>query len=125
MDSVGAYLAGVPEERRVELQSVRRAVLEHLPAGYEEQVVWNMLCYVVPHSAFPQGYHCDPSKPLMYAALAAQKNYCSLYLMSVYGDEATSAWFREEHAKRGKKLDMGKSCVRFKSASDLDLELIG
>lgn len=84
-----------------------------------------MIAYSVPHSVFPAGYHCDPSQPLMFAALASQKNHMVIYLMSVYGDEACERWFRESWAKSGKKLDMGKACVRFKRLEDVALEVIG
>ena len=120
-----AYLEGLTPEKRREIEVVRRTILANLPAGYEERIKGSMIAYVVPHSILPQGYHCDPSMPLMYAGLTAQKNYNSLYLMGAYGDAATGAWFRGEHVKRGKKLDMGKACVRFKAASDLELDLIG
>ena len=74
---------------------------------------YGMIAYSVPHSVFPAGYHCDPSQPLMFAALASQKNHMVVYLMCVYGDEECERWFRESWAKSGKKLDMGKACVRF------------
>ena len=84
-----------------------------------------MIGYYVPHRVHPAGYHCDPRQPLPFAALASQKNYMSLYLMCVYADSAHSEWFRQAWARTGKKLDMGKACVRFKKVDDLALDVIG
>lgn len=123
--SVEEYLASLPEDRRHAVSAVRDAILKNLPEGYEEGMQYGMIGYFVPHSIFPAGYHCDPKQPLNYAALASQKNYMSLYLMCVYGDEGTKAWFREAYLATGKKLDMGASCVRFKKLDDLPLEVIG
>ena len=123
--SVEEYLAQIPEERRSELNKVREVILKNLPEGYAECVQYGMLGYVVPHSIYPAGYHCDPKQALQYAALGNQKNYMSLYLMSVYGDMATREWFEKAYAESGKKLDMGKACVRFKKADDLPLDVIG
>jgi len=120
--TVEEYLESLPEERRTTVEAVRRVILENLPEGYEETMQYGMISYVVPLSRYPNTYN---GQPLAYVALAAQKNYISLYLMGIYGDESHANWFREEHKKRGKKLDMGKSCVRFKRLEDLDLELVG
>jgi hypothetical protein len=116
------YLQALPDDRREALSRVRAVVRKHLPAGYAEFVSWGMLNYGVPLSRFPNTYN---GQPLCYAALAAQKNYCSLYLMSVYGDKQHETRLREGFAAAGKKLDMGKSCVRFRSSDDLPLELVG
>ncbi len=86
---------------------------------------YGMIGYYVPHRVYPAGYHCDPKQPLPFAGLASQKNYMAVYLMCVYSDEKHAEWFRREWAKTGKKLDMGKSCIRFKKLDDLPLELIG
>jgi hypothetical protein len=118
---VDAYISGLPEDRRQEFETVRNVVLEHLPEGYEERFGGSMILYVVPNTR----YHCNPKQPLMYAGLAAQKNYHSLHLLAMYMDEEATAWFKGEHEKRGKKLKMGKGCVNFVKAADLDLELIG
>jgi hypothetical protein len=123
--SVEDYLAAMPEERRAALDAVRQTIRKNLDSDYEEGMQYGMISYYVPHRVYPPGYHCDPKQPLMFAALASQKNYCSLYLMSIYGSEEAANWFREEWAKSGKKLDMGKSCIRFQSAGDLPLPLIG
>jgi hypothetical protein len=88
-------------------------------------MLYGMIGYAVPHRVWPHGYHCDPSKPLMMAALASQKNCLTVYLMSVYGDKAERAWFQEAWAKSGKRLDMGGACVRFRTAGDAALEVIG
>jgi hypothetical protein len=123
--SVDTYLAGLPAERRAALAAVRAEILAHLPAGYEEGMQYGMIGYYVPHSVFPAGYHGDPTQPLPFAHLGAQKSHMALYLMSVYGDPALQAWFVEEYKRSGKKLDMGKACVRFATLGDLPLELIG
>ena len=116
------YLAGLPDERRTALQAVRDVVLANLPAGYEEGIQYGMIGYYVPLSRCPKTYN---GQPLSYVGIASQKHYMSLYLMGVYGDESASAWFREAYQQTGKRLDMGKSCVRFKKLEDLPLDLVG
>jgi len=123
--TVEEYLAGLPEDRRAAISAVRDVIRANLPDGYVETVQYGGIGYVVPHTLFPPGYHCDPTQPLTLAILASQKNYMSLYLMTVYGDAATAEWFRAAYAASGKKLDMGKSCVRFKKLEDLPLDVIG
>lgn len=123
--TVDEYLALLPDDRRDALEAVREVILANLPEGYEETMCYGMIGYVVPHSLFPAGYHCDPKQPLSYAGLASQKNHMSLYLMTVYGDAPTAEWFKSAFTAAGKKLDMGKSCVRFKKVSDLPLDVIG
>jgi uncharacterized protein YdhG (YjbR/CyaY superfamily) len=123
--TVDEYLAALPADRRATISAVRDVILAHLPEGYAECIQYGMIAYVVPHTLYPPGYHCDPSKPLQYAGLASQKNHMALYLMTVYGDPATEQWFRKAYAAAGKKLDMGKSCVRFKTVEDLPLDVIG
>ena len=122
--TVDEYLASLPEDRRSAINAVRTVILSHLPEGYAECIQCGMIAYVVPHSLYPAGYHCDPRQPLQYAALASQKNYMALYLMSVYGDPNTEQWFRKAYQASGKKLDMGKSCVRFRKLEDLPLDVI-
>ena len=109
--------------RRVD-EAVRQVILENLDEDYEEGIQYGMIGYYVPHQVYPAGYHCDPKQPLPFAGLASQKNYMSLYLMCTYGDSGLSRWFRAAWAKTGKKLDMGKSCVRFKRLDDLALDVI-
>jgi len=130
--TVQAYLRSLPADRRAAISAVRDVILKNLDPSYEEGMQYGMIGYYVPHSVYPKGYHCDPKQPLPFAMLASQKNYMSLYLMCVYGggdDESAGSkharWLREAWAKTGKKLDMGKSCIRFKKAEDLPLELIG
>ena len=120
--TVTEYLAELPAERRTTIATVRAVVRKNLPKGYKESIGYGMICYSVPLSAYPDTYN---GQPLCYAALAAQKNYCALYLMNVYGDSATAKAFRDGFERAGKKLDMGKSCVRFKTADDLPLDVIG
>jgi hypothetical protein len=123
--TVEQYLGELPEDRREAIEAVRRVILENLPQGYEEGMQYGMIGYFVPHSVYPPGYHCDPKQPLPFAGLASQKNYVSIYLMCVYGHPEHEAWFRQAWAKTGKKLDMGKSCVRFKRIDDVPLKVIG
>lgn len=120
--TVDDYLADLSLEDRREIEAVRRVILQNLPKGYEETIDFGMLSYVVPFQALPDTYN---GHPLPYVALAAQKNHRSLYLMNVYGDAATGRWFRQAYEASGKRLDMGKSCVRFKRAEDLPLDVIG
>ena len=123
--TVEEYLKNLPEDRRAAISAVRRVILANLPKGYEECMSYGMIGYVVPHSIYPAGYHCDPKLPMPFANLASQKNHMALYLMCCYGDPATERWFRKAWSAAGKKLDMGKSCVRFKKLEDVSLEVIG
>jgi len=123
--TVEAYLAELPEDRREAISAVRDVIRENLPEGYAEGMAYGMIGYHVPHEVYPAGYHCDPKQPLPFAALASQKNHMALYLMCVYGDAGTEAWFRKEWAATGKKLDMGKSCVRFRKLADVPLAVVG
>jgi hypothetical protein len=131
--TVKEYLASLPEDRRAAIEAVREVILKNLDKKYQETMQYGMIGYSVPLSVYPPGYHCTPDTPLPFAGLASQKNYMSLYLMSLYcgcgGTEDAAAehaaWFRDEWKKTGKKLDMGKSCIRFKKVEDLPLELIG
>lgn len=123
--TVKDYLAELPRDRRDAVNAVRKVILKNLPEGFEETMLYGMICYVVPFKLFPAGYHCDPTQPLCYAGLASQKNHMALYLMCVYGHEKTREWFVQAYQASGKKLDMGKSCVRFKKLADLPLDVIG
>ncbi|HRJ26682.1 MAG TPA: DUF1801 domain-containing protein [Fimbriimonadaceae bacterium] len=123
--TVEQYIAELPEDRRAAIEAVRAEILRNLPPGYEEQMLYGMISYVVPHSILPEGYHCNPKDPLTYAALANQKNHMAVYLMCQYGNEAEMKWVSEAYAATGKKLDMGKSCVRFKKLENLALDVIG
>jgi len=123
--TVRDYLASLPEDRRKGIEAVRKVIRANLDKQYEEGMLYGMIGYAVPHRVWPSGYHCDPSKPLMMAALASQKNCLTVYLMSVYGDKAERAWFQKAWAKSGKKLDMGGACVRFRTAGEAALDVIG
>ena len=120
--SVEEYLAELEEGRRAAISAVRAVILENLPAGFEETMQFGMISYVVPLSVVAETYN---GQPLMYIALASQKQYMSLYLTRVYGDAAWAAWFRQRYLATGKKLNMGKSCVRFRKLEDLPLDLVG
>jgi hypothetical protein len=120
--TVKDYLKELPEDRRATLAAVRKVILRNLPKGYHETMNWGMICYEIPLERYPDTYNGQPLAPV---ALAAQKNHLALYLMAVYGDEKQLAWLREQFQKAGKKLDMGKSCVRFRKLDDLPLDAIG
>ena len=119
---VDQYLDELPEDRRQALTAVRRVVLDHLPAGFEEVMQYGMISYVVPLDRFPSTYN---GQPLAVASLASQKRHMALYLMGIYGDEDNQTWLRQQWATTGKKLDMGKSCLRFRSLDDLALDVVG
>jgi len=123
--TVKDYLAELPEDRRAAMQTVREVILKNLDKDFEEGMQYGMIGYYVPHSVYPPGYHCDPTKPLGFAHLASQKNYMALYMMCLYSDADQLKQFQTEWKKAGKKLDMGKSCIRFKKLEDLALEVIG
>ena len=120
--SVEDYLSELDDTRRDAISTVRNVLLENLPDGYEEMMLFGMITYAVPLSTFPDTYN---KQPLMYAALASQKRHMALYLTNVYGDGSLEAWFRERYKATGKRLDMGKSCVRFRKLDDLPLDLVG
>lgn len=123
--TVKDYLATLPEDRRRIVQAVRAVILKNLGKGLEEGMQYGMIGYYVPHSVYPPGYHCDPKQPLPFAGLASQKNHVSLHLCSLYGSPEEEAAFREAWAKTGKKLDMGKACIRFRKLEDVPLEVVG
>lgn len=120
--TVEEYLEGLPGERREVISRVREVILRHLPEGYREAMNWGMICYEVPPERYPDTYN---GQPLGYVALAAQKNCYSLYMLSAYRDSEQERLLREGFARAGLKLDMGKSCVRFRGLEDLPLEVIG
>ena len=121
--TVADYLNELPEDRRAAISKVRAVIRKHIPKGFAEEMGYGMICYVVPHKAFPAGYHCDPKLPLTFAGLASQKNYMSLYMMTAYHPKVEQ-WLQGEFAARGKKLDKGKCCIRFKKLEDLPLDVI-
>ena len=120
--SVAQYLSELPVDRREAIEAVRQIILENLPSGYEEVMNWGMITYQVPLETYPNTYN---GKPLMYAALASQKNHMSLYLTGIYIDEDAQRNFEADYRATGKKYDVGKSCVRFKTLADLPLDMIG
>lgn len=122
---VAAYLRALSPDRRTAIAAVRSTILANLDRNYEEGMSYGMIGYAVPHRVFPAGYHCNPALPLPFAGLASQKGHMSIYLMSAYGDKAEEAWLRQRFAKAGKKLDMGRCCIRFKRLEDLPLDVIG
>ncbi|NUQ49153.1 MAG: DUF1801 domain-containing protein, partial [Phycisphaerae bacterium] len=127
--TVRQYLAALPPERREALQAVRRVILANLDKDYEEGIQYGMIGYYVPHRVYPAGYHCDPKQPLPMACLGSQKNHMSLHLMTLYGWEGAGAellrWFKAAWGASGRKLDMGKACIRFRKLDDVALEVIG
>ena len=124
--SVQEYLENLPEERKEPIEKLRKVISENLPNGFEEQLSYGMIGYVVPKSIYPKGYHCTPELPLPFLNIASKKNSINLYHMGIYSDPELMKWFTEEYPKHSKrKLDMGKSCIRFKKTEDIPFELIG
>jgi hypothetical protein len=120
------YLVNLPEERKNAFNALRDVILKQLPQGFEECINYGMIGYVVPHSIYPAGYHCDPKLPLPFMNLANQKNFIAFYHMGIYGNAELMSWFVNEFPNYSKaKLDMGKSCIRFKKMEDIPFELIG
>lgn len=120
------YLASLPEDRQEPMQRLHDVLKEHLPEGFEFALSYGMPAFVVPHSTYPAGYHCKPDEALPFISLASQKNFIALYHMGMYSDPALLEWFQSEWGKRTtKKLDMGKSCIRFKKPADIPYDLIG
>lgn len=124
--TVNDYLKEIPADRKESFNKIRNEILKNMPKGLEEGMTYGMIGYYVPHSLYPGGYHCDPKQPLPFAGLASQKNFISFYHMGMYSDEKLLEWFKNEYPKFSKsKLDMGKSCVRFKKMDDVPFPLIG
>ena len=119
------YIAELPEDRKKVMEQLRKTITDNLPEGFQEGMGYGMLGYAVPHSIYPKGYHCNPKDPLPFMGLASQKNFIAFYHMGVYADKNLYDWFVAEYGKRCKyKLDMGKSCVRFKKMEDIPYDLI-
>jgi hypothetical protein len=119
------YVRSLPDDRRDAIAAIRTVINDNLPAGFEERMAYG-ISWVVPHSLYPPGYHCDPSEPLWYMGLASQKRYIALYSMCLYGSNKHLEWFQNEWPKHSKKkLNMGKSCIRFTKFEDVPLDLIG
>jgi len=124
--TVDQYLAELPEDRKIAMEKLRNIALKNLPNGFKEVMSYGMLGYVVPHEIYPKGYHCTPELPLPFFNIASQKNSINIYHMVLYGNKDMHDWFVAEYPKHCKsKLDMGKSCVRFKKLDDIPYDLIG
>ena len=120
------YINELPKDRKEVIKKLRKTILEKIPSGFEEQMSYGMLGYVVPHSIYPDGYHCSPELPLPFMNVASQKNFVALYHLGIYANKELHDWFVGEYPKYVKtKLDMGKSCVRFKKLETIPYELIG
>ena len=120
------YMEQLPENRQKVVSKLRETILKNIPKGFEEQMSYGMLGYVVPHSLYPDGYHCSPELPLPFMNLASQKNYVAVYHSGVYADKKLYDWFVSEYPKHcQRKLDMGKSCIRLKYMDDIPYGLIG
>jgi uncharacterized protein YdhG (YjbR/CyaY superfamily) len=120
------YISELPEDRKIAMEQLRKVVLDNLPAGFKEVMSYGMLGYCVPHEIYPNGYHCNPKDPLPFFAIASQKNSINIYHMMLYADKELHDWFVAEYPKYSKsKLDMGKSCIRFKKTADIPYDLIG
>ncbi|RBN49204.1 DUF1801 domain-containing protein [Flavobacterium psychrolimnae] len=123
--SIQAYLEEIPEERKIALTKLRETILENIPKVFVEQMSYGMIGYVVPHSIYPSGYHCEPKLPLPFINIASQKNFIALYHMGIYAKPELLNWFVTEYPKHSKqKLDMGKSCIRFKKIDQIPFDLI-
>ncbi|MES2576567.1 MAG: DUF1801 domain-containing protein [Bacteroidota bacterium] len=123
--TVSAYLEEIPEERKDALKKLRETILKNIPKGFVEQMTYGMIGYVVPHSIYPNGYHCTPELPLPFMSFASQKNFIAIYHMGIYANPELLNWFVAEYPKHStQKLDMGKSCIRFKKANQIPFELI-
>ncbi|MEM9302870.1 MAG: DUF1801 domain-containing protein [Pseudomonadota bacterium] len=126
VESVDAYIAELPPERHAPMERLRDVINANLPAGFEETMGYGMPAWVVPHALYPDGYHCDPKLPLPFLNIASQKNFVALYHMGIYADDELLAWFQAEYAQVvPTKLDMGKSCIRFKRMDRIPFELVG
>jgi len=124
--TVNDYMEELPEERKAALSELRKVMLKNLPKGFKEEISYGMIGYVIPHSKYPNGYHCDPKMPLPFVSIASQKNFVAVYHMGIYADPKLLKWFTDEYPKHsGAKLDMGKSCIRFKKPDKIPFKLIG
>ncbi|MBP6827704.1 MAG: DUF1801 domain-containing protein, partial [Saprospiraceae bacterium] len=120
------YVNAIPEERREAFEKLRETIVENIPDGFREEINYGMIGYVVPHRLYPPGYHCDPKLPLPFVSIASQKNFIALYHMGIYANPDLLDWFVSEFPKHSKsKLDMGKSCIRFKKPEHIPFDLIG
>ena len=121
----GEYLDNLPDDRKQAMNQLRKTILDNLPKGFEETLSYGMIGYVVPHSIYPNGYHCNPKLPLPFINIASQKNFIAVYHMGLYSNQKLMNWFVQEYPKHcNTKLDMGKSCIRFKKIDQIPFELI-
>jgi uncharacterized protein YdhG (YjbR/CyaY superfamily) len=119
------YLDNLPDDRKQAMNQLRKTILDNLPKGFEETLSYGMIGYVVPHSIYPNGYHCNPKLPLPFINIASQKNFIAVYHMGLYSNQKLMNWFVQEYPKHcNTKLDMGKSCIRFKKIDQIPFELI-
>ncbi len=124
--TVDEYITNLDDTRKEAITNLRNTILKNLPIGYQEEISYGMVGYVVPHSLYPKGYHCDTKLPLPFMSFASQKNFIAFYHMGIYANPELLDWFVNEYPKHSKsKLDMGKSCIRFKKVNEIPLELIG
>ncbi|MDO9275132.1 MAG: DUF1801 domain-containing protein [Lutibacter sp.] len=120
------YINKLPDDRKQVMNKLRKTILDNLPKGFVETLNYGMIGYVVPHSMYPKGYHCNPKLPLPFMSIASQKNFIAIYHMGLYANQKLLNWFLQEYPKYGNtKLDMGKSCLRFKKMDQIPFELIG
>ncbi len=125
VNSPAEYIAAIPEDRREAFTRLRETIQENIPDGFRESMGYGMIGFAVPHDIYPAGYHCDPKQPLPFVGIASQKNFIALYHMGIYAKEELLEWFVGEYPKHCKtKLDMGKSCIRFKKPADIPFALI-
>ncbi|MEO6220624.1 MAG: DUF1801 domain-containing protein [Ginsengibacter sp.] len=124
--TVNEYIDELPGDKKEAIKKLRKAILGNLPKGFVETMSYGMIGYVIPHSIYPDGYHCSPELPLPFMNIASQKNFIAVYHMAIYTDKTLLDWFTGEYSKHSKtKLDMGKSCIRFKKTELIPYDLIG
>lgn len=124
--TVEDYIASLSEDRQKAINELRKVLKKNMPKGFQECISYGMIGYVVPHSLYPAGYHCDPKLPLPFVSIASQKNYIAMHHMGLYGSKTLLDWFTKEYPKHSKtRLDMGKGCVRFKKPDEIPFKLIG
>ncbi len=124
-ETIEDYLIDLPDDRKEAINKLRTIILENMPKGFVETMSYGMIGYVVPHTLYPDGYHCDPKLPLPFINIASQKNFIALYHMGIYANPELLKWFTDEFPKHSdQKLDMGKSCIRFKKIDQIPFELI-
>jgi len=124
--TIASYLDALPDDRKAAMKKLRQVIRKNLPKGFKETIQYKMPSYVVPHSRYPDGYHCDPKLPLPFLSMASQKQYIALYHMGLYADPKLLTWFEKQWPKHSSsKLDMGKSCIRFKKVESIPYDLIG